>query len=120
MSALRKAISAAASAPEILPGGNLRRKFRFAPDSPVFLGHFPLRPVLPAMVQILMGQATLEDCGHEGVLAGIPEAKFLAPLAPEEDLELLVSPGGGPGVWACVVQNRAGVAARFRVETCAG
>ena len=116
MCALRRAVLAAAAEPRPLPEGGWTRRFCFAEASEVFAGHFPGRPVLPAVVQILLAQATLEQCVPAFRLFRVPQAKFLAPLGPGVEMELRLTPGRAVGAWECVLQAVGGVVARFRLE----
>lgn len=74
--------------------------FCFAPDSPVFAGHFPQQPVLPAVVQIMMVQEVLAAQGRASQLASVRQAKFLAPVGPNLPLELRLDCAKWPTVQA--------------------
>jgi 3-hydroxyacyl-[acyl-carrier-protein] dehydratase len=140
MSALHTALRAAASplealpktGPKIGPGtfpgtGGWRREYVFGADSAVFAGHFPGHPVLPAVVQILMAQMTLEDAlggvhsdhgdagGKPFMLSSVSRAKFMAPLGPSDEIELEVKQGGRPGLWECAVRHAGRTAAQFQL-----
>lgn len=68
----------------------LRR--RVPPGAPAFRGHFPGRPVLPAVAQIAL---VLEALGEPGaVVTAIPDARFRRALLPDEELEVRVSAEG--------------------------
>ena len=63
---------------------------KIAADSPYLDGHFPGMPVFPAVgivdaslhfVQLVTGKAGLQ-------LAGLPSAKFVSPIAPEQNLRI--------------------------------
>ncbi len=60
-----------------------------APDHPAFEGHFPGRPILPAVVILAEALAAVESAtgrpAHEWTLA---HAKFLAPVVPGTPLAL--------------------------------
>lgn len=116
MSIMRNAVRAASGRIEQLPDGGWSRHFCFANDSAVFSGHFPGRPVLPAVVQILLAQITLEDCLPAFVLARVPQAKFFMPVGPHTDIVLHISPGRKPFLWVCVLSCGEAVAARFQLE----
>lgn len=117
MSILRKAVTAAAcfSKPQPEDGGWTWR-FCFKADSAVFAGHFPGRPVLPAVVQLLMAQIALEACGRHVNLTRVPQAKFMAPIEPGDDIVLFLSEGRRENVWECTLRCGATMAARFQME----
>jgi uncharacterized membrane protein len=55
-------------------------------DHPAFDGHFPGRPVLPAVVLLgLVIDAAERGFGRPLAVAGLPRAKFLAPLLPGDN-----------------------------------
>lgn len=58
--------------------------FTVAPDHPALPGHFPGHQIVPGVLVLGYVLAALER--HRGPvrLTGIPQAKFLAPLAPGE------------------------------------
>ncbi len=60
-------------------------KMRIPADHPSLPGHFPGRPVVPAVVGLqAVTNVMLETCpGWQ--LCGIRQAKFMSPLLPEED-----------------------------------
>jgi 3-hydroxyacyl-[acyl-carrier-protein] dehydratase len=119
MSALRKALQAAASSLEALPEADgWQRQYVFGAGSAVFDGHFPEHPVLPAMVQILMAQMTLEEAlGGPLNLCAIVQAKFTAPLGPDIVIELRVQQGRRAGLWDCALHCAGQPASRFQIET---
>ena len=119
MSVLRNALQAAASSPEALPGAaGWQRQYVFGAGSAVFDGHFPEHPVLPAMVQILMAQMTLEEAlGGPLNLCAIVQAKFTAPLGPDAVIELRVQQGPRAGLWDCALHRAGRPASRFQIET---
>ena len=120
MSILRRAICAAAAPVERLHGEiGFSRQYVFSPENPVFAGHFPGHPILPAVAQLPMAQTTLEECGMAVALTGVPEAKFLAPLAPSMALRLDLRPGKKDGGWSCTVYGNGAPAARFSLEVVA-
>jgi 3-hydroxymyristoyl/3-hydroxydecanoyl-(acyl carrier protein) dehydratase len=63
--------------------------FVVAPDHPAIPGHFPGNPVVPGVLMLAHVQAALDALlvPHRGRLrlTAIPQAKFLAPLAPGEE-----------------------------------
>ena len=65
------------------------KSFEVAAGHPVFAGHFPGRPIVPG---VLLLQAVLDEAerwlGRELSARSLPQAKFSAPLLPEQDAEL--------------------------------
>ena len=68
---------------------SIRAAFRLAPDFIGFAGHFPGRPILPAVAQVQMGvlAVTLREAGQlpSGPTPSfsLPTAKFTSPVGPE-------------------------------------
>ncbi len=72
---------------EVTGSGRGRRRFRFTADFPGFSGHFPGHPVLPAMLQILLGIMVCEDlAGSALVLTGVERAKFVSQVQPFQEI----------------------------------
>jgi len=72
---------------ELTGSGRGHRRFRFPADFPGFSGHFPGHPVLPAMLQILMGIMVCEDLtGSALVLTGVERAKFVSQVQPLQEI----------------------------------
>ena len=65
------------------PGPEAESDFMVPTDHPAFAGHFPGRPVLPAVVllETVIEQAH-KSFGKAIVVTGLSRAKFMAPLAP--------------------------------------
>jgi 3-hydroxymyristoyl/3-hydroxydecanoyl-(acyl carrier protein) dehydratase len=66
------------------------------PDHPSLAGHFPGRPIVPAVVLLSRVFAAVAGaCG--AAVVGMPAVKFLAPLAPGEqfDIEFEKPPASG-------------------------
>lgn len=73
-------------AAEAAPPQGLEAAFVVPTDHPAFDGHFPGRPVLPAV--LLLGfviDAAERGLGRQLAIAGLPWAKFLAPLLPGDN-----------------------------------
>jgi 3-hydroxyacyl-[acyl-carrier-protein] dehydratase len=117
MSILRKALQAAASPLEVLPeAGARRRQYRFDAGSVVFAGHFPGHPVLPAVTQLLMVQMTLEEAlGGPLELCAVIQAKFTAPLGPDDVIELRIQEGRRAGQWDGALHRAGAPASRFQI-----
>lgn len=70
-----------------------RLRFRIAANHPALPGHFPGRPVVPGVV-LLERVAALVEQVHGVALAGLPQVKFVRPLLPEQDAELMIEDDG--------------------------
>jgi 3-hydroxyacyl-[acyl-carrier-protein] dehydratase len=118
MSALHKALQAAASPLESLPETNRwQRQYMFDASSAVFAGHFPQYPILPGVVQILMAQMTLEEAlGKSLRLSAIPQAKFTALLEPDTVIELQIKMGRRADLWECSLHRAGHAASYFQLE----
>jgi 3-hydroxyacyl-[acyl-carrier-protein] dehydratase len=61
----------------------------FAADHPSLAGHFPGRPLVPAVVLLDFAARALRDALARPVrVTAVPAAKFLAPLAPGQPFRL--------------------------------
>lgn len=89
--------------------------FCFPPDSPVFAGHFPSKPVLPAVVQIMMVEEALATLEHSTQLQGVRQAKFLSPIGPNLPLELCLACTTFPTVQASIA-SPLGLAAKLQLD----
>lgn len=66
-------------------------RFRFGMDFVGFAGHFPGYPLLPAMVQVLVGQMVAEaleerESGTAPAVSAVEKAKFVREVRPGEEL----------------------------------
>jgi 3-hydroxymyristoyl/3-hydroxydecanoyl-(acyl carrier protein) dehydratase len=82
-----------------------------APDHPALPGHFPGNPLVPGVLILGHVLAALERRTGPVRLSGIPQAKFLAPLAPGEPCTITF-PGLGPGETRFECRSRERVIAR--------
>ena len=66
-----------------------RATVRIPATHPALPGHFPGRPIVPGVVLL---QCVLDEAerwlGKKLSVGGLPQAKFSAPLLPEQDAEL--------------------------------
>jgi 3-hydroxyacyl-[acyl-carrier-protein] dehydratase len=63
--------------------GRIRDDWAVAPDSPYFAGHFPGRPILPAVATIEMTLKWLsKKLGRDLQLREVKVAKFMSPISP--------------------------------------
>ena len=67
-----------------------RDRFRIGADHPALAGHFPGRPVVPGVALLDRVAAALEQCQGRS-LVGLPQVKFLQPLLPGQEAELIVT-----------------------------
>ena len=70
-----------------------RTSVRIDPTHPSLPGHFPGQPLVPGVVLLQAGADALRAWRGQR-LARIAEAKFMAPLLPGEEAELLLSDSG--------------------------
>jgi len=66
---------------------------RIAASHPALPGHFPGHPVVPGVVLLEAVVAALSQ--HTGTamrVTGFPVVKFVAPLMPEQDFEIVFNP----------------------------
>ena len=67
-----------------------RQTFRIAANHPALAGHFPGNPVVPGVVLLDRVAAALEAWRGQRV-AQFPQVKFLLPLLPDQDAELILT-----------------------------
>ena len=69
----------------------------FGGDFTGFKGHFPGRPVLPGVCQILALSVLAEKAAERNLrLSGVARAKFLSVIEPEEETSFEFSISGNP------------------------
>lgn len=84
MSTLGTAIRAAGSSAKI-DGDSFTKEFVFDADFIGFDGHFPGNPILPAMVQLMLGEVSaVEAAGQHLVCTDAARAKFVRQVVPGE------------------------------------
>jgi 3-hydroxymyristoyl/3-hydroxydecanoyl-(acyl carrier protein) dehydratase len=71
---------------------NAATTFRIHGDHAALPGHFPGRPIVPGVVllDIVLNHAQ-QQFGSDLRIAGIDQAKFLAPLLPDQDAQLTLA-----------------------------
>jgi 3-hydroxyacyl-[acyl-carrier-protein] dehydratase len=63
--------------------------FHIAADHPSLIGHFPGRPIVPGVVLLDRVIAAAERWLNRPLhVASLPQAKFLAPLLPEQEAHI--------------------------------
>jgi 3-hydroxymyristoyl/3-hydroxydecanoyl-(acyl carrier protein) dehydratase len=93
------------------------RRFCIAADHPCLAGHFPGRPLVPGV--LLLEQVALGLRAWRGErLARVVEAKFIAPLLPDEEAELRLDGDAAPRTGHLRFEIRRGdtLLARGRIE----
>ncbi len=83
-----------------------------------FQGHFPDKPVLPAVVQILMAELTVAEVTQHALrLTEIIQAKFTAPIEPDSIIDCIVT-AKQDNLWDCTMSISESIgdriAAKFR------
>ena len=82
--------------------------FRIEAGHPSLPGHFPGRPVVPGV--LLLDEAMACAVPPGACLAGFDAVKFLRPVLPGEDVQVLASPAAGERLsFACTVNGEAAV-----------
>lgn len=92
-------------------------EIRVDPDHPSLSGHFPDRPLVPAVVILQRAIETLTAAFVDCRVCGVPQAKFLSPLAPGESAQLTLR-RTAPGIvqFECAVGERRIATGRFQVQ----
>ena len=96
--------------------GSFRRRYLFGPDFPGFAGHFPGRPILPAVLQIMAATLLVEAAaGRRLLAAAIERAKFVLPIAPGALVEIACRrlPGEAAERWEIRIEADRQAAASF-------
>lgn len=96
--------------------GSVRRRYVFSADFPGFSGHFPGRPILPAVLQIMAANQLVEAAtGQRLVSAAIERAKFVQPIVPGAVVEITCRrlPGATADLWETRIDSDRQPAASF-------
>ena len=80
-----------------------REAFRIAAAHPALPGHFPGNPVVPGVVLVDRVAAALGRWRGTGI-AGLPQVKFLRPLLPNEDAEIVLTAVAG-SIRFCIIHK---------------
>lgn len=105
MNRMRQEILRAALAAPRLDGDRAEQSFCFAEEFAGFGGHFPGYPILPAILQVLLGQLLAERWrGRPLRLATLERAKFTRQLRPGERIDVALEGGERDGLLRCRVQ----------------
>ena len=76
-------------------GDHLRAGVRVAPESPLFLGHFPGRPVLPGVAIPGLVAALADRVFGDARLAGMERVKLVRPVLPGQRVDVTASRTSG-------------------------
>jgi len=116
MNRMREALLQAATGPALLAENSCRQEFCFAEKFIGFGGHFPGYPILPAMLQVLLGQLLAETLlGKPLQLVTLDRAKFTQQLRPGDAIMASLTLKEQNGQLRCTTELRSAetVAARF-------
>jgi len=67
-------------------------------DGPLFEGHFPGRPILPGIAELVLIARALAPGGEAALVSAIPFARFRGLVLPADRLEVEAVPRGDDGV----------------------
>lgn len=116
MNQMREALLQAATGPALLVENSCRQEFCFAENFVGFGGHFPGYPILPAMLQVLLGQLLAETLlGKRLQLVTLDRAKFMQQLRPGDTITVSLTLTEQNDQLRCSTELRSAetVAARF-------
>ncbi len=78
-----------------------------------FQGHFPNKPVLPAVVQVLMAQVAVNEItGQDIQIKEILQAKFTAPIGSESHIDCIITKKQNDS-WHCSIKANDVLSAKF-------
>lgn len=114
---LTAAIRAAATGDiERRADGSVRQRYVFSADFLGFSGHFPGRPILPAVLQIMAANQLIEAATGQHLLStAIERAKFVHPIMPGAVVEIACRrlPGAVADLWEIRIDADRQAAATF-------
>lgn len=84
--------------------------FHFPAGHPCFTGHFDGDPILPGVVHVALAVATSAACGIDRPLAGLRNLRFVAPIRPDDTVEVTVQTGEDTDAARFEVRRGAGLA----------
>jgi 3-hydroxyacyl-[acyl-carrier-protein] dehydratase len=101
--------------------GAFRQRYVFRADFPAFAGHFPGRPILPAVLQIMAACLLVEAATGQHVLPTLIErAKFVNTIVPDAVVEIGCRrlPGAATEVWEVRIDANRKESASFFLTLC--
>jgi 3-hydroxyacyl-[acyl-carrier-protein] dehydratase len=112
----RQVLAAALAEPKRGSDGCVTQEFRFPEDFIGFQGHFPDRPMLPAVVQLMMIRAALRAAyGECGSVASIKSASFMRSILPLETVRVDCVPRDVAHAWQVELRVGDEVAAKAKL-----
>jgi len=96
--------------------GSVLQRYVFSPDFQGFSGHFPGRPILPAVLQIMAANQLVEAATGQRLLStAIERAKFVHPVVPGAVVEITCRrlPGAAADLWEIRIDSDRQAAASF-------
>ncbi|WP_147821952.1 hypothetical protein [Salidesulfovibrio onnuriiensis] len=100
-------------------GQSFSMQFSFGPDFIGFEGHFPGKPILPAMVQLMTGAVACGQAAEKRLVARkVGRAKFLKPVLPGDPVEVhgTLNETENGYIAAIRILNGSDLAASFQME----
>lgn len=92
----------------------------FAADHPAFPGHFPSMPIVPGVL-LLDAMLHAAETSGAGLVTQIAAAKFLRPVAPDQELALSCIGAPGARIRAAIShEGQPVVSAQFATEPLEG
>ena len=98
---------------EDVPQGSIGLRVQVAADNPYFRGHFPGKPVLPGIVQLMMVERLLKTALGDGCQAvEFRRVRFSAPIGPRAELRVEVTRSGTAGHGSFRIESNGSQACR--------
>jgi len=87
--------------------GTVIARFTVPATHPALPGHFPGRPIVPGVVLLDSVIVAARDAFARGAASGLPRAKFLSPVLPEQEVSAeLTLAASGRVAFICRVGDR--------------
>ncbi len=113
MISIRKALEQCAKPLEKIDDKCFSKSFYVSQSFLGFEGHFPNKPVLPAVVQVIMAQMAINEATGQNIdLQEITQAKFSFPIEPENTITCTIKQKDN-SFWDCSIIVLEKVAAKF-------
>lgn len=85
-------------------------------EHPVYAGHFPDNPIVPAALLLLWLQQRVESAAPGLRVSAVPSAKFLAPVRPGDRLALAATQRSGSSMLRLTASTASGLVCRMTFE----